>query len=195
MFILILFLISTTTFAQNDPSFTITPNLNSPVCKNTAISFSVSSNNVPFPTGKVFIVDGVARVDSANLFNGAASLSISTLTAGLHTLTIFYEGDAAYNPYTSADFNYTINAPPIINISPGSAAICVGKSTTLTVTGAANYTWSPATGLNSTSSPTVVASPAVTTTYTVTGTDGNGCVASNTVTVTVNPPSSVLTAE
>ncbi|MCB9022226.1 MAG: gliding motility-associated C-terminal domain-containing protein [Chitinophagales bacterium] len=45
--------------------------------------------------------------------------------------------------------------------------------------------WSPATGLSSTTVEDPYASPVVTTTYTVTVTDGSGCTADTTVTVTV----------
>ena len=65
------------------------------------------------------------------------------------------------------------------------SAICVGGSTTLTVSGAPSYTWSPSTGLSSTIGASVVASPNQTTTYKVVGTNG-GCKDSSYVTVNVN---------
>jgi hypothetical protein len=60
-------------------------------------------------------------------------------------------------------------------------SICVKESTTLTASGASNYTWSPG---NSTSASTA-ASPSVTQAYTVTCTITNGCSSSTTATVTV----------
>ncbi len=58
-----------------------------------------------------------------------------------------------------------------------------------------NFTWSPATGLNTTSGATVIASPASTTTYTVSGLNpANGFTGNTTVTVTVNPASYTLAA-
>src|SRR5690606_21061346 len=65
--------------------------------------------------------------------------------------------------------------------------ICTGGSTTLTATGAATYTWSPAAGLSSTTGATVTASPSTTTTYTVTGTSAAGCITTDQVIVTVSP--------
>lgn len=65
--------------------------------------------------------------------------------------------------------------------------ICEGQSTTLTATGGTSYSWAPATGLSSTTVANPVATPAVTTSYTVTVTDGLGCVATDVITVTVNP--------
>ena len=49
------------------------------------------------------------------------------------------------------------------------------------------YSWSPATGLSSTTIPNPVASPTTTTVYTVQVTDERGCTATDNVTVTVNP--------
>lgn len=51
----------------------------------------------------------------------------------------------------------------------------------------ASYSWSPATGLSSSTAQNPVATPASTTTYTVTITDANGCAKTDDVTVTVNP--------
>jgi len=63
--------------------------------------------------------------------------------------------------------------------------ICVGENTMLSATGAISYVWSPATGLNATNTPNPIASPAVTTTYTVVGTDANGCTDTDEVIVIV----------
>lgn len=71
-----------------------------------------------------------------------------------------------------------------VTVSPGST-LCAGATTTLTAGGAVSYTWSPATGLSSVNGATVAASPTTSTVYTVTGTDGSGCVNSATVQVTV----------
>ena len=70
-------------------------------------------------------------------------------------------------------------------------SLCPGSSATLTVTNAspvqnATYTWTPATGLNTTSGPTVVATPAVTTQYIVTATVLGGCTNADTVVVNVS---------
>jgi gliding motility-associated-like protein len=73
-------------------------------------------------------------------------------------------------------------------------AICVGQQTAaLIATGATSYSWSPGTGLNSTSLAGVAASPTITTTYAVTGFSA-GCFSTTFVTVTVNPlPSPTIT--
>ncbi|MBS1742265.1 MAG: PKD domain-containing protein [Bacteroidetes bacterium] len=53
--------------------------------------------------------------------------------------------------------------------------ICAGRSAVLTASGAFRYEWSPSVGLSSTSTANVVASPMVTTTYRLIGTDDKHC--------------------
>jgi len=78
------------------------------------------------------------------------------------------------------------NALP--TISAGSdEIICQGDGVQLTATGGVSYTWSPTTGLSPTTGSPVTATPGSTLTYTVTGTDGNGCINTDSVQVIVNP--------
>jgi len=79
-----------------------------------------------------------------------------------------------------------VNPLPTVTAGPDKAA-CIGSSASLAVSGASTYNWSPATGLSCTTCASPTASPIATTTYTVTGTDTNGCVNSDTIIVTINP--------
>jgi hypothetical protein len=74
----------------------------------------------------------------------------------------------------------------VLSITPSEATICAGSSVSLEVNGGGNYTWSPSTGLSTTSGSTVIASPDVTTTYTVSSDVGGLCSGSQTVTVNVS---------
>jgi gliding motility-associated-like protein len=80
----------------------------------------------------------------------------------------------------------TVNPLPLVD---GGAAppICNGASENLSATGALSYVWSPGVTLSSTIISNPISSPTTTTTYTVIGTDGNGCSASDSITVIVNP--------
>ncbi|MBK7909423.1 T9SS type A sorting domain-containing protein [Candidatus Pollutiaquabacter sp.] len=81
-------------------------------------------------------------------------------------------------------FNFTV--------STNTSQLCNGGSATLTASTASSYSWSPATGLSSTTSQIVTATPTVTTTYTVTGNDGSGCIAVAHVTITVGTQPTVI---
>ena len=66
----------------------------------------------------------------------------------------------------------------------------LGEDTIIEAGGAniVKYQWSPSDGLNCTTCSVVTASPTVTTTYTVTGTDTAGCPIERTVTIVVETP-------
>jgi hypothetical protein len=86
---------------------------------------------------------------------------------------------------TSNASQVTVNDLP--TISAGSnVSVCQGSSVTLTATGGSTYSWSPNNDLNVTSGAVVISTPTATRTYTITGTDANGCVNTGTVTVTLN---------
>ena len=77
-----------------------------------------------------------------------------------------------------------VNQPPevVVNASPD-VSTCLGSGVTINATGnAVSYVWSN--GFNGTSQNV---NPTTTTTYTVTGTDANGCSSTDEVVVTVNP--------
>ena len=84
----------------------------------------------------------------------------------------------------------TVSTAPTVTASASLSSICIGSSTTLTGAGAITYTWNPGNLVGA----SVVVSPAVTTTYTVTGTVVLGCTNTATITITVNPIPTVTAA-
>jgi len=86
----------------------------------------------------------------------------------------------------------TVNVSNILSMTATASpsVICSGQSSNLTAGGAVSYTWTPGNSLNTTSGPNVVATPTVTTTYTIVGVSGT-CVGLQTVTVNVNPTPTV----
>ncbi|MES2515380.1 MAG: T9SS type A sorting domain-containing protein [Bacteroidota bacterium] len=70
---------------------------------------------------------------------------------------------------------------PSLTFTPSTPTVCAGQTTTISVSGATNYTWS--TGATTSS---ISVSPSVTTVYTVTGASGCGTTVSQ-VTLTVMP--------
>ncbi len=118
-------------------------------------------------------------------------VTVTGLTQGFQ----YYFTAIEYNGFgTSRTYN-TISCPALsaspstysINVTGLQSGICQGDSMTLIAGGAVSYNWSPSTGLSSTTTAMVHAGPAVTTTYTITGTTANGCHAETAIHVNVNP--------
>jgi len=100
--------------------------------------------------------------------------------------------------------NVTITVQPELVVSANSddyiIGTCPGSVANLTATafggeelagGGYTWSWSPAASLDDPASKTPVASPAVTTTYTVEVTDANGCTTTDDITITVADPLTV----
>ncbi|MGZ8522986.1 MAG: PKD domain-containing protein [Chitinophagaceae bacterium] len=78
-----------------------------------------------------------------------------------------------------------VGKTPVVAVTPVSVQFCMGDSSVLTASGADTYTWEPAASLNNPTAATVIAKPAATTIYTVSGFLANGCSALQNVTVAV----------
>jgi hypothetical protein len=110
-----------------------------------------------------------------------ASVSANPSSTTSYTVT----GTDANGCQDSATVTLTVFPAPVISSS--SIAVCNGASGTLTSSGALNYTWSAGTTPLSSDQDSVSVTPSSTTSYTVTGTDANGCTDTATSVVTVNP--------
>lgn len=126
--------------------------------------------------------------------SGLSSTTGATVTAS-PTVTTTYTVTGTAGCSATNTITVTVNQGPVMTAVAASPSICPGGSTAVTANGATSYTWSPASGLSSTSGATVTASPTVTTTYTVTGTGSNGCTSTQTVMVTVLVPAALPLVE
>jgi len=111
----------------------------------------------------------------------------ATLPAGTYTFTVTIT-DGCGGVCTSTKV-VTVNSLPTIAVTsnPVSGQVC-GDAATLTATGGVSYTWQPLAGIiGSTTGASVQALPASNTTYTVTGTDANGCSNTASIALTVEP--------
>jgi PKD repeat protein len=82
----------------------------------------------------------------------------------------------------------TVHALPTVVASAGNNTICLGDTANIVAIGAQLYTWSPNLFISGTSGASVAVWPTSDFTWTVTGTDGFGCVNDATVTIEVEPP-------
>lgn len=115
-----------------------------------------------------------AGLGFANVVGGIGATTISYTSGGFLAVGVWYyrlRVNCSNGPVVgySNELTVTVNANPVASISPAVAPICgVGGSVELTASGGVSYLWSPGTGLSSTNTATVTASPTVNTTYTVT---------------------------
>ncbi len=113
-------------------------------------------------------------------WSGTSTTNIITTTVGASSGTISVVSGNGCGTSPAQTVAVTVNSSPVLTITPASNSICVGNSATLNVSGASTYTWSTASNATS-----IAVSPTITTTYSVTGTNAAGCMASASKTVTV----------
>jgi gliding motility-associated-like protein len=122
------------------------------------------------------------------LWSPAAGLSSATVanpTVNPTTNTTYTLIVTTANGCTAQD-EVTVSVFDGINLTlSGDTSICAATQTTLYASGADNYVWSPEAFLNNAFIANPIAQPPSTTTYTVTATDNNGCVANGTVVIEV----------
>ncbi|MCB0806000.1 MAG: T9SS type A sorting domain-containing protein [Bacteroidales bacterium] len=142
-----------------------------------------------------FYIDGVMEGE----WDGQGSWSLETfaVTAGVHTFKWAYEKDYSVSSNEDCAWIDYIVFPPFAGSAPlgvfASASpdeICIGESTQLNAfavggTGEFTYSWNPVSGLSDPNIANPVATPSVTTTYTVTADDGENTVTDE-IEITVN---------
>jgi hypothetical protein len=155
-------------------------------CNATSAATSVTVNALPSAsitaTGNTTFCAGNSVLLSASngnsylWSNGATTPSISATAAGSYSVSVT---NGAGCSATSTPIQITVN--PLPSVSAGAnQSVCIGGQVTLSGSGANTYTW------NNNVSNGVAFTPASTQTYTVTGTDANGCSNTAQVTVAVN---------
>lgn len=135
----------------------------------------ITSTNGTICAGNSYIIP-VSGASTYTYSGGSATVSPASST--IYTISgTSAAGCVAANTTT---VNVTVNALPTVSIS-GTTAICQGQTSTLTASGALSYAWNTGT----TSNPLLVTTT-VTSSYSVMGTDLNGCSNIAGVQITVN---------
>ncbi len=140
---------------------------------------------------------GTAGIPGVN-YQWTPTIGLSSINTDITSVTLTYTGSGADTVYTyvvtaSAGANcsstdtvlVTVNKRPVVVLNPLNPIICAGSSIQLTASGAAQYNWIPAGGLNNSNTDTVIATLNNTATYQVTGTNINTCSDTASITVTV----------
>jgi PKD repeat protein len=146
--------------------------------------------------GYTYLWDNAATLDDPTKANPVAKPAASTLYTVTVTDSNGCQATAQVQVNVAPVLTVTVTADDnIIGACPSSVAnlTATGAGGELLLSGDYIYNWTPAAGLNYTNVKNPVAKPGVTTTYTVTITDRNGCTASDQVTITVMPPVALTT--
>jgi autotransporter-associated beta strand protein len=101
---------------------------------------TVTSGSAGTPTGSVTFYDGGISLGTTTLNGSAiASLSVSTLNVGSHSITAVYSGDSDFTTSTSSATNQTVNQDSsTTTLVPSANPSVFGQSVTLTATITAN---------------------------------------------------------
>jgi len=178
-------------------------------CESAPLNITVTVHALP----TISVVGGASQTvcdGSSITLNGAGGVSytwtgldasgnpISNNTAFIPpvsaTTTYTVTGTDANGCDNTADVDVTSNAAPVVTLSATLSTVCAGDDVVLTATGGSTYTWGPGVTAGATGATQTV-SPTTSTTYTVTGTDANGCQGNASATITVNPLPSAPTTD
>ncbi len=160
----------------------------STVCQGTSVTLGV----IPTGGGAPYTYAWTGPNSFSSTSQNPAVASVTPAEAGTYTVVVT---DACSSTFT-VNVTLTVNPAPTISVTPTSTTYCTpGPGVSLTASGSSvSYNWAPSTGLSATTGTSVTASPTTSQTYTVVGTDGIGCTASATTTVTVGYAPSATTA-
>lgn len=140
---------------------------------------TISGANTPVCSGSTVVLNA----SGATTFTWNTQMVANSISAVvINNSTYSVVGMDVNGCFGSAVKNVTVNPLPSISISSNSLNICSGQTATLNASGATSYTWS-----NNANSSIINVSPSATATYSVTGTDANGCTNFVSQIVTVNP--------
>lgn len=125
------------------------------------------------------------------LWSPATSLNTTTgnnvISNATTNTTYVVVGTDSWGCVNSDTVNLVVHNVPVVSVFPDDTTICENTSISLSATGANTYSWTPVTGLSSSVGDNIMATPLVSTVYTVIGTDSNGCADTAAVNITVSP--------
>jgi hypothetical protein len=150
-----------------------------PNCTVPVLGITQSNANSCEGTSVTLTADG-AQTYSWSTGSSLAQIVVSPSTSTTYTLV-------GFNGSCSSTVTVTQNVlpAPAVTLSASKNPICVGEEATLTASGANSYSWN--TGANSAS---ITVSPSITTTYTVSGSDGT-CQKVKSIELSVDPCTSI----
>jgi gliding motility-associated-like protein len=157
-----------------NPTLTVTPSPSVICSGNTSVLTANGASNYTWSPS--------ATLSSAN----GAVVNANPNTTTVYNIT----GTSPLGCLGSTTTTVSVIPKPSLNVISSPGVICANSSSTLSASGATNYTWSPSANLSNVNSNTTVATPPLTTTFTIIGSNGIApffCIDTKTVQVTVIP--------
>ena len=142
---------------------------------------AVCSPNTIDITASAVTTGSTASLVYGYFTNAAATNALGTASAITTSGTYYIKGTDGNSCSSISSVVATINPLPTVTLVATKSKICLGESLTLTGAGATSYSWTGGVTNGTAFAPTT------TTTYTLTGTDINGCVNVASVSIPVNP--------
>lgn len=188
-------------------SITVSPTVS------TAYSFSYISNGCQSPTETIPVTVNpipVVTVNSSTICigdnttlnangattynwspaNGLSAVTGASVTANPTVTTVYLISGTTLGCTGTTTATVTVNNLPLVDAGIQDT-VCLGSFASLNASGAINYVWTADPTLSGTATASPTATPITTTTYFVTGTDGNGCSNTDNVILVVPPTFSV----
>lgn len=179
-----------------------TPNVNTYYYANTTERCIVSdtvfitvlpSNKISLGVDQTICDGQEATINATNgsYYNWSTLPATSFTCANCNTYTNNYTSNTSYIVSDTSDcifadtINIIVNSNPVI-IASNDTTIDIGATINISASGAITYQWIPSTYLDNSNSQSPLVSPTQDITYIVMGTDTNGCIAYDTVTVKLN---------
>ncbi|MDD5571231.1 MAG: gliding motility-associated C-terminal domain-containing protein [Bacteroidales bacterium] len=153
-------------------------------CTNTAQAV-VNVNPLPTITasGNTICIGAITNINAsgANTYTWSNSETGNTITVNPTQTTTYTVTGTDSNGCTNTA-QAAVNINPLPNVTATGNTVCIGAIANINASGANTYTWS-----NSETGNTITVNPTQNTTYSVTGTDGNGCTNTAQAVVNINP--------
>lgn len=179
---------------ETTPAITVSPSVTGNIiytvsgadannCKDTtSFIMIVHPRPIPVITGNTTICSGgnsTLTASGGNMYLWSTGETSSTIKVSPTSTTTY--SVIASNGFCSSGTSAIVTINSVSVTVSGNTTVCTGNSTILTASGGVSYSWS--TGATTSS---ITVKPTITTTYTVTIRDTNGCLATGTITVAVS---------
>lgn len=142
-----------------------------------------------YSTTKPYWFENSCDTVLANAIDSGFVVNVSPTTTTTYYVRYYNNACQAWGECDS--ITITVNPVPSVSVTPNPASYCNQLPTTLTATGASSYLWTPGTGLGVDTGSVVTTTSSNALTYSVIGTDGNGCKDTATVALQITAPPSV----